>query len=191
MGKILILGDAPFLREIEDKINYVTNRYYTIGINRVINHFNIQKHIFTDFSMIGCSNKYYDIPAITLYSHGDLVRKAQKELINTFSYNEDGEIQKDGKLAWCGFTHDYALSYCISKGYKEVVLIGAADFVGDGHYSIPAEFKRSQKLQEKSINFINNVCTKYLDVYTCNPNSSLSVPRISIDELLLDEKEII
>lgn len=188
MGKIIILGDSPFLKEIEDRVNYVTDKYYTLGINRVINHFRVSKHIFTDFSMLACTNRYPNTPTVTLYVHGALVMKPQRELINTYNYEDDDKVQKDGKLAWCGFTHDYALSYCISKGYKEVVLIGAADFEGFGHYSTPAEFKRSSVLQKKSINFIENVCTKYLKVYTCNPNSALSIPKINIDDLLLDEK---
>lgn len=186
MGKVIILGDSPFLKEIEDRVNYVTNKYFTLGINRVINYFHISKHIFTDFTMLGCTNNFYYIPAITLYSYGDLVRKEKKELINTFTYAGDEKTEKNGELAWCGFTHDYALSYCIMKGYDEVVLIGAADFTGEGHYSTPAEFRRSQKLQDNSIKFIEDVCTKHLKISTCNPNSKLSVPRVSIDELLLD-----
>ena len=44
------------------------------------------------------------------------------------------DLIKDRKLAWCGFTHDYAISYCIVKGYKNIVLAGASDFIGGGHF---------------------------------------------------------
>ena len=189
MDKAVIIGDSPFLREVEDKVNYVAERYFSLGINRAINFFKVQNHIFTDFSMLGITNKYYDVHTISLLTYGDLVRKRSKELINTFTYKGDYVIKNSkGHLAWCGFTHDYAISYCISKGAKEIYLIGAADFEGLNHYSSETEFKRSSILQQQSINFIKDCANQYVDIFTCNPNSVLEEPyikHVSIEELLV------
>ena len=106
-------------------------------------------------------------------------------MYDTFSFKEgDERVEKDGKLAWCGFTHDYALSYCILKGIKEVILLGAADFSHNGHFATSLEFTPSELLRRQSLKFIEDTCTKYIKVKTCNPNSMLNVERISVEELL-------
>ena len=184
-GKVIILGDSPFLKEIEDKVNYVTERYYTIGINNVIKKFNVHAHVFTDMPLVRLTNSRPDLKTISLYMYGDLIQKDNKELYDTFSFKEgDEKVEKDVKLAWCVFTHDYALSYCIAKGVKEVILLGAADFSHSGHFATSLDFTPSELLRRQSLKFIENVCTKYVDVKTCNPNSMLNIEKINIEELL-------
>ena len=100
-----------------------------------------------------------------------------------FTYRDD-YCWKDGdKLAWCGFTHDYAISYLISQGCKEIILLGAADFINGGHYTHDWMFKRSEQLQERSIKFIEDCNNMYVNIKTCNPNSLIKIPYIPIDEL--------
>ena len=65
--KVIILGDSPFLKEVEDKVNYVTERYYTIGINNVINKFNTHAHVFTDMPLVTLTNSRPDLKTISLY----------------------------------------------------------------------------------------------------------------------------
>ena len=185
---IIILGDSPFLGTVEDKLSYILEKYTSIGINRVICKFKTSLHIFTDERIASVANKYTDISTISLYYHGDLIRKANKELIDTYAFkyreNTIEDIYKDGKLAWCGFTHDYAISYCIHKGWKNIILIGAADFMQGKHYTNTDVFNPNGKLIIKSKQFIEEICTKKADIVTCNPESFLSIPRINIDELL-------
>ena len=181
--RVIILGDSPFLKEVEEKINYVTEKYYTLGINRIINKFNTHCHIFVDQHLIPLTNERQDLKTVTLYSYGDLIQKRSRELYDTYPCGTNNVVEKDGKLAWCGFTHDYALSYCIHKGAKEIILIGAADF-SNGHYSVTHDFVYSDSLKKQSIKFIENVCSKYADIKTCNSNSALNIERISIENLL-------
>lgn len=183
--KVIILGDSPFLQEVSDKVNYVTERYYTIGINNIINKFHTHAHIFTDMPFINLTNSRQDLKTISLYMYGDMIQKDNKELYDTYSFKAgEDKVENNGKLAWCGFTHDYATSYCIHKGVKEVILLGAADFSQSGHFATLSDFKFSEKLREQSLKFIEDTCTKYVKIKTCNPNSKLNVERISIDELL-------
>lgn len=185
---IIILGDSPFLNTVENKVAYVLERYLSIGINRVINRFSTTYQILTDVKIIPVANKHLSIPTISLYAHGDMIRKENKILIDTYTFDvkkdTENDIVKDGKLAWCGFTHDYAISYAIFRGWRNIVLIGAADFIQGTHFSNEEKFNPSLKLQEDSKKFINNFCTKRANIFTCNPDSCLQIPYLDIDELL-------
>ena len=119
--------------------------------------------------------------------YGDLI-KGDKELYDSYAYNFKKDnaknIIKDRKLAWCGFTHDYAISYCIIKGYSRIILAGAADFIEGKHYSTDEEFRYSEKLKNMSKRFIEEICSQRASIFTLNPDSFLNIPRITISELL-------
>ena len=185
----IVLGDSPFLNEIEDKLQYTLDRYFSIGINRVINKFRTNMQVCLDSRILPVANSHPEIPTVTLKAHGALVQKEQKEFFDTYAFdfrlNTANDILKDKKLAWCGFTHDYALSYLISKGWKYIILIGAADFTQGTHFSNEEIFNPSRRLIELSKKFIEEVCTQKAKIFTCNPKSSLSVPRLDIERLLV------
>ncbi len=185
---IIILGDSPFLTEIQDKVQYILERFFSIGINRVINKFKTNLHICLDEKILPVAISHPEIPTVTLKYYGDMVAKEKKELINSFSFdlflNKTEDVYKDGRLAWCGFTHDYAISYCIYKGWKNIILLGAADFMQGTHFSNTDTFSPKGKLITASKKFIEEVCAKKVSISTCNPNSLLRVPRVQIDELL-------
>ena len=182
---IVIIGDSPYLAEVEGIIHYIAQRYHSIGINRVVNKIRTEKQILVDLPALKIANQHPYIPAITLYKYGDLIKTETKELYSTFVYDKNnGVIYKDNELAWCGFTHDYAVSYSIMKGYKNIVLIGAADFVQGIHYSNTEIFKPSNDLVNLSKDYIENTCSKYANIYTCNVKSILNIKKLSIKNLL-------
>ena len=189
MKRAILLGDSPYLGEIEKFIQYILERSeYTMGINRIITKFNVHSHVFVDPFLLKLTNNYPNIFTVSLRKYGDLVIKENKELFNTYTFHFNKDTEQDllrgEELAWCGFTHDYALSYLITKGYDDIVLIGTADFVSGPHYSNPYDLKCSEKLKKESKKFIENICSKRALIRTCNPNSILDIPRISIRELL-------
>lgn len=181
---IVIIGDSPYLTEVEGVIHYIAQRYHSIGINRVVNKVRTEKQILTDLPILKVANQHPYIPVISLHKYGDLIKTEVKELYNTFVYNKDNVIYNDNELAWCGFTHDYAISYSVMKGYKNIVLIGAADFTQGGHYSNTDIFKPSTDLVSMSKDYIENTCSKYANIYTCNVKSALNVKRLAINSLL-------
>ena len=185
---ILIIGDSPFLGEVEERLHYVIDKYPSIGINNAIRKYNVQMHVFQDAKFINLTNKYPNVKTITLYMYVDMIQKSHRDLYDSYTFklkeNTAQDIFKNGKLAWCGFTHDYAISYCIMKGYKNIILIGAADFTGKKHFLTDEEFKYSEKLKFQSKKFIEEVCTQRANIYTCNPASILEIPKINIQELL-------
>ena len=189
MKRVILLGDSPFIAEVEGKIKYVLERYYSMGINRIITKLQTNAHVFVDPFILPLSNQYSELFTLSLARYGDLITKQNKVLFNTFSFdfkkNSEKDLKKNNELAWCGFTHDFALSYLITEGYDDIVLIGAADFTSGAHYSNPYDLVCSEKLKEKSKKFIEEVCCKRAAIRTCNFNSYLDIPRISIDELLI------
>lgn len=188
---ILIIGDSPFLGEVEEFLYYTIDKYPSIGINNAVRKYNVQMHIFQDVQFINLTNQYQNVKTITQYMYGDMIQKEKKELYNSYPFkfkeNTVDDICKDGKLAWCGFTHDYAISYCILKEYQNIVLIGAADFTGKSHFLTEDEFKYSEKLKLQSKKFIEEICTQKANIYTCNPASILDIPRIEIKKLLEED----
>ena len=185
---ILMIGDSPFLGEVEEHLHYVIDKYPSIGINNALRKYNVQMHTFQDAKFINLTNQYPEVTTITQYAYGDMIQKEKRELYDSYIFklkeNTAQDIFKNRKLAWCGFTHDYILSYCIMKGYKNIILIGTADFTGTKHFLTNEEFKYSEKLKFQSKKFVEEVCTQRANIYTCNPASILEIPRISINELL-------
>ena len=88
----------------------------------------------------------------------------------------------DGKLKYCGFTHDFVLSWCVMHNVKNVILIGVADFATNKHYNSSESFNPSESCIQESIKYINSLP---MNIYTINKNSKLSVRRLKIKELKL------
>ena len=185
----IILGDSPFLNEVQDKIQPVLDRYFSVGINRVINKFHTNVQVCIDERIIPVANQHPEIPTVSLYLWGDMIQKENKELLNMFTYSFRGkqtyDLVKDNKLAWCGFTHDYAISYCVYKGWKNIFLIGAADFTQGTHFSNEDTFNPAESIIVNSKRFIEEVCTKKANIFTCNPKSQLKIPRVPIERLIV------
>lgn len=185
---ILIIGDSPFLGEVENLIHYAVEKYPSIGINNAVKKYKVQAHIFQDEKFVGLTNQYQKVKTIAPAWYGDMIQKKNKDLVGSYPFrfkeNTEDEIFFNNRLAWCGFTHDYAVSYCIKNGYENIVLIGAADFTGNKHYLTNEEFKYAEKLKMQSKKFIEEICTKKANIYTCNPDSILEIPRITLDTLL-------
>ena len=185
---VLIIGDSPFLGEIEEHLHYAIQKYPSMGINNAVRKYDVQMHVFQDAKFIPLTNEYQDVKTITLYAYGDMIQKEKRELYDSYPFrvkeNTADDIFLDNKLAWCGFTHDYAISYCIMKGYQNIVLIGTADFTGHVHFLTAEAFNYSEKLKFQSKKFIEEFCTKRANIYTCNPDSILEIPRIEISKLL-------
>ena len=186
---LIVLGDSPFLGTIQGKLQRVLEMYPSIGINVVIEKYKTKFHIFQDFRIAPIADKHPEIPSITTNAAKKAMKKDNCELVDSFGFSfkkhTSNDIIKDGKLAWCSFTHDYAVSWAIWKGYENVVLIGAADFVDGPHHTLGGAFRYSIPLSKESIQFLSEVCTKRINIYTCNPKSSLKVPRVTLDDLLL------
>ena len=197
MKVALILGDSPIIQTIDKYIPNLLFLYPSLGINRIIRKFKTTKHIFVDGKVLPVTNEFPTMPVITIKQNGSRINKPNelKELIDVYSPRENSFVRtintnikienEEGKLVWYGFTHDYAISYLIRKGYDMIVLIGAADFVEGTHYVANHEqFKRSNRLQNHSKQYIEYVNENIIPIYTVNPNPIINIPTITIEELI-------
>ena len=82
MKTALIIGDSPFLGEVQDKLLYVLNRYDSFGMNSIVKRYKTNAHIFLDMLFIPLTNALQDMKTVTLYSYGDAIQKENKELID-------------------------------------------------------------------------------------------------------------
>ena len=187
---LIIVGDSPFLGTIQGKLQQVLELYPSAGINATIVKHKTMFHVFQDYRMAPIANKFPDITSVTTTKIKGLITKENCEYIDSYPFSFDkntyNDIIKNGRLAWCNFTHDYAVSWAIWKGYERVVLVGAADFVDGPHYTLGGAFRYSKPLSRESIKFLSEVCPHRIEVLTCNPKSSLKVPTVSVDDLLLN-----
>ena len=183
---ILVIGRSEI---INDKLlSDISELFITIGINNMNEKFHPTYTISVDLPNKVVDNiGTFKIPTILLASVYNLKRIPDYIKTEVYQYEAISNIcdtpYTGDVLHYCGFTHDVAVSYCIQQGYKNVVLVGAADFT-QKHYDNNQVFLRSQRLQENSRRFLEEVCTKYCNLYTVNPASILKIPRITIDELI-------
>lgn len=184
---VIILGDSPFLEEVKWELRYVLDRYHSIGINNVITKYYTNEHIFVDMPFVSLTNQFIG-RTVTLKTYEGLIPKEDKYLIDSYSFdfnkNTVNDICLEDRIAWCGFTHDYAISYCIKQKYKKIILIGAGDFTLGSHFSNNHSFRFSYTLRENSKKFIEDYASKVIQIETCNPNSYLNIPRVSLSDLL-------
>jgi hypothetical protein len=198
MKVALILGDSPIIQTIEKYIPNLLFLYPSIGINRIIRKFQTTKHIFVDDRILPVTNEFPNMPVITIKQNGSKVNKPKelKELINVYSPHNNSFVKtintdnievenSKGELLWYGFSHDYAISYLIRKGYDMIVLVGTADFIDGNHYVANQEyFQRSNRLQNYSKQYIEYVNENIIPIYTINPNPIINIPTITIEELI-------
>lgn len=184
---IIMLGDSPFFNEVRSKLRYVLDKYYSIGINNIITKYYTNEHVYVDKPFTVLTNQYIG-KTVTLKAYNSIIHKDNKCLLDLFSFDFNKHTVKDiyngDRVAWRGFTHDFAISYCIREGFKRIILIGVADFVPGPHYSTHHDFKYSYTCRENSKKFIEDYASKVVTIETCNPKSYLKIPRVSIDDLL-------
>jgi len=192
---LLIVGRSPIVDEYSEHINYLCEIYPSIGINSIATVFNTKYCAFVDIGSFKVYMNKLDKSKelITLEKYIPLSEIYKCHLYNTFrprnsDNTKDLVINENGDLAYFGFTHDLCISWAISNKFKNVVLLGAADFCADIYADINANvytpiFIRNDEVEHNSINAIENFYSKHINIYAVNKNSKLKIPRITLEEL--------
>lgn len=189
---LILVGKSPILDdpEVNSALRKALLKYTSIGINQASYLFKTNYFAFVDsdlkhyYNVIHPNTKIITIP-LNVTSQFDC------ECCEIFTPKKDEDcLIKEGRLAYCGFTHDMCLSWAYSKGFKNVILFGVADFTKDNYsarcnnlFHCKQEFTPADVAISSSANYINTVFSKYLNIYTVNPNSLLSIPRISLEDI--------
>lgn len=179
---LIIFGRSPFINEIKEYIPTLIKKHTTIGINYFCNNYpdvdyvcfydNICPNVKNSTIITSFKNTEKE-PARLIYSH-------RYELYNVVKQYED--FSDDPQiLHFCVHTPSMALNWAYQKGFKDVVLAGVDLIPNTLHFD---DDKPIFKDVERAKNHLENVATKYLNIYQLNPDSYLNLPKISMEELL-------
>lgn len=180
---LLIFGRSEYIDSISDSIPFLTEYYHTISINSV--EIPTEYVVFLDatYPLVDRINKGSH-KVITSYNNCSYLNPKLDITYVQYQLYDPNNFEPYDKdyLRYAGFTHDLAVSWGIFKGFKTIVLIGAADFT-KWHYDSRTLFKYSIRIAEQSRSFLES-CQDYCKIYKTNNNSILNVPIIDIQELL-------
>lgn len=181
---LIIFGRSPYINEIKDYIPELIKKHTTIGINYFCNTYpDVDYVCFYDDIIPDVKNS----KIITSFRN---VEKSPQRLILTHSYelfnvfkNDDVFSEESHTLNFCVHTPSMALNWAYLKGYKDVVLAGVDLIPNTIHFDDDKPIFCDESI-ERAKNHLENVATKYLNIYQLNPNSYLNLPKITMEELL-------
>lgn len=189
----IIFGTSPFITEFgSDNINYLINKYTTVGINTFgMNYPNIEYWIWSDYGAYEVYRNYLN------ESHKVLVSSDvyEKEILPHYSHDINIEYTYNG--SGINISHDLdninllmfkttahpAINYMYLKGYKNIILCGVDLTSNWNHFDginndIIRSCKRIERIRERLYMFKD-----YINLYTLNSNSDLDIDKINIKEL--------
>lgn len=189
---IILIGRSDFLdSDLCKNFYYCTEIYNCATINWACTKYYSKYCFFLDsYVWKMCHNKVFGKPKlITSTVNIGLVQGWDYEIYDQHRMYTSMQPYTKETLLGAGFTHDYAISYLIKEGYKNIILAGCADFVTKEYAKgmnvrTDVKWNYSDKCKINSEYLINNVLSKHTHIYTLNPDSELKVDRISVDELL-------
>ena len=188
---IILIGRSDYLDKVDSLFPICLDKYKCATINWACTRYYSEYFFFLDsYVKKMCLGKILGTPKqITVSTNIGLVQDCDFEIYDQHRVYNNDKIYTDNTLLGAGFTHDYAISYLIKQGYKNVILAGCADFETKQYAEkmnvrTNIEWKYSEKIRINSMYLLNHIFPKYINIYTLNPNSALSVKRITTTELL-------
>ena len=195
---LVLFGRSPFINEIKEEIPLLIHEYDTMGCNFFCNTFPDVKYVIFYDDIVPTVSK--DSTIITNILHYKDPRKKSCKLCRTHKNiqfyvinrvkREIGFSKFKDNLNFYIHTPSMALNWAWQKGYKNVVLAGI-----DLNYNKPEHFDSNNSpdqckftlREDATLNsrwHLENIATKYLNLYQLNPESTINIPKISVEELL-------
>lgn len=181
---IIIFGRSPFINEIRDYIPRLINNFHTVGINQFYQSFNTEYTAFCDLLKPSNLPKITGKLLMSTFANPYWVKYKNKEVFeivhNRFEFSEELH-----KLNYFFHTPSVVLNWAYLKGFKRAILVGIDLMPNTGHFDnpnfMPDWSNDNIKLAKEHL---EKVCTKYLDLYTLNPNSVINLPYLNVNELV-------
>jgi len=189
---IVLIGRSDYIDIIDQKGLYIlTHTLPCATINWACTRFESIYNFFLDTYVHKMYNhKWLGNPTfVTTTFNEECVKDYPHDIYNEHRLYQTDKPFTDKTLLTAGFTHDFAISYLIKKGYKNIILLGVADFENKDYAKgmntrSNIQIKCSEKCKIKSKHLIENIFSKYANIITLNPRSYLSVPKVSIRRLI-------
>ena len=180
--QVIILGRSPFVEKVKDSLPKLIKRYFTVGINQIVD---VYPEVDVAF--------FFDKQDLNIYKNNRIVinesnvnPKISSSLnIETFSH-QGANISLDKNTNVVGFSElsiTSCLNWCYKQGFTTAYLIGHDLNYGQWEYSYsgkilnPAEFKI-----KKARDFIYKM-NRFMNIYQVNPDSDMALVHIPIELL--------
>ena len=186
----IIFGCSPFINKIpQEKINYLIDNYYHIGLNYFITKYpNIKNILYYDGGVYSNIKHLLQDKNIIVSKFAFNIDSKTEPVPqnNLYIYDKSIEIIHNINLHKLGFNKNSshpAINYAYLQGYKNIVLCGI-DLTSDWSH-----FYNNGLNEIQSIKYINKVRNyiyefkDYVNLYQLNPESDLNIKKINIGEL--------
>lgn len=188
---LVLFGRSMFINEIRDYIPFLIEHLHTMGVNSFCNHFETEFVIYID-----------DFPPKIREHQTVITNISHYHKRNSMSYNFLAEHQKKElyilekdylrfsdssyKLNYFFHTPTMALNWAYIKGFKNVVLAGIdLNFADKRHFdNVNFDPNWLEKDVLKARWHLENICTKYLNIFQLNAGSDLRLPKIKLGDLI-------
>lgn len=187
MKKTLVLfGRSLFIDRIKNYIPDIIQQYDTLGINTFYKTYpDIGAVIFYDKD-IAPIDKINNLIITDRKNINEVKQQKNVELYQVITNRYEFSTAQ-GILNFYYFTSSMAINWAYLKGYKNIILAGI-DLINNLHFDdknhLPIIADGVQDLTKK---YMENVCTKYINIYQLNTESDLKLPKINIEKLLKGE----
>lgn len=180
---LIIFGRSPYINEIRDYIPNLINKHTTMGLNFFCDTFpNVDYVMFYDdikpkVQQSTIITRYENLKnsAGLIYSHPYELYNVRK---NGLEFSEDAAT-----LHFCVHTPSMALNWAYLKGFKDVVLAGIDLIPNTLHFDDDKPIFDNRTITTAR-HHLENVCTRYLNIYQLNPDSDLKLPKIKMEDLI-------
>ena len=191
----IIFGCSPFINKIsENKMNYIIDNYYHIGLNHFVYKYpNVKNILFSDYNTYDAIknniNNQNIILSKTAYDFNFIKDNKIKPKNIEYIFDARSEIFHDlSKNMLCMFKTSAlpAINYAYLKGYKNIILCGVDLTENWNHFYSNNTTSNDIIRSPKRINRMREILYKfkdYVNLYQLNPESDLDIKKINIGEL--------
>lgn len=180
---LILFGRSMFVNQVREHVPDLIKKYYTLGINSFYESFpEINAVIFYD--KCAAPQKQIDNLIITdKRNESEVIHQKNFELWDVVT-NRPEFSEKYGIMNFYYFTSSMAINWAYLNGFKNVVLCGIdlmnnLHFDNENHKPVYAD-----GVLDKTKKYMEDICSKHINLFQLNPESDLKIPKIQIEKLL-------
>lgn len=179
---LILFGRSMYINKIKKYIPGLIQKYDTLGINSFYESYpDVNAVIFYDKT--AAPSRQIDNLIITDRKNADVVIHQKNTELYEVITNRPEFSDKQGVINFYYFTSSMAINWAYLKGYKNVILCGI-DLMNNKHFDSDFKSDLSDGVQALTKKYMEDVCTKYINLFQLNPESDLKIPKIQIKQLL-------
>lgn len=179
---LIIFGRSLFIDNVKNQIPKLIKKYDTLGINTFYESYPDVKYVIFKDKGAGPKKKIDNLIITDIKNQNEVVNQKNVELYQVITNRFEFSLKKN-VLNFFFFTSSMAINWAYLKGYKNIILCGV-DLMNNLHFDdINHKPILADGVLEKTKNYMENLCTKYVNLYQLNPESDLKIQKLSIEEL--------